>query len=179
MGVKLLCFFIDYIIKRPLTVAWTIPEFNGIVVISFKEISEFAKDYRWMKLIEVWQWIKNSLSSMNRIHGNNDSIDIGEMGSLVNTTSYHKKFCFSKYVIYYMMNHLDDWTVIDVNMRYQSGNIILYASIWYNNDWMRVCWQIKGDIIKFVQMSLNTVFAFSVHRMKQKVIGKYIYKSIT
>jgi len=36
----------------------------------------------------------------------------------------------------------------------------------------------KSDIIKFAQMSFNTVFAFSVHKIKWKVIGKYIYKSI-
>ena len=37
----------------------------------------------------------------------------------------------------------------------------------------------KGSIVEFVQISLNTVFAFSVHRMKQKTVGEYIYKSIT
>ena len=37
----------------------------------------------------------------------------------------------------------------------------------------------KDVIVEFVQMSLNTVFAFSVHRIKQKLIGEYIYKSIT
>ena len=36
----------------------------------------------------------------------------------------------------------------------------------------------KGNIIKFAQISLNTVFTFLVHKMKQKVIGKYIFKFI-
>jgi len=71
---------------------------------------------------------------MNRIHDDNDLIDIGEMGSLVNTVSYCKKFYFSRCDVYCMMNHFDDWTVIDMNVRYQSGNIVLYAGIQYNND---------------------------------------------
>ena len=116
--VKLLCFFINYIMKRPLTVAWTIPEFNGIVVISFEEFSEFTRDCRWIKLIGMWWWIKNSLNSMDKIHDDNNSIDIGEIDSLVNTTSYHKKFYFSKHDVYCMMNHLYDWTVVDINVRY-------------------------------------------------------------
>jgi len=66
---------------------------------------------------------------MDRIHDDNDSIDIGEMDSLVNTASYYKKFYFSRHDIYCMINCLDDWTVMDVNMRYQSGNIVLYAGI--------------------------------------------------
>ena len=123
--VKLLCFFINYIMKRPLTVAWTIPEFNGIVVISFEEFSEFTRDCRWIKLIGMWWWIKNSLNSMDKIHDNNNSIDIGEIDSLVNTTSYHKKFYFSKHDVYCMMNHLYDWTVVDINVRYWSGDIVL------------------------------------------------------
>jgi len=31
-------------VKKPLAVAWTIPEFDIIVVISFEEISEFSED---------------------------------------------------------------------------------------------------------------------------------------
>ena len=116
---------------------------------------------------------------MDRIHDDNNLIDIGEIGGLVNTISYYKKFCFSRCDVYCMMNCLDDWTVVDMSVRYWSGNIGLYTGIWYNNDWMWVCWQMKNSIIEFVQMSLNTVFAFSVHRMKQKLIGEYIYKSIT
>jgi len=37
----------------------------------------------------------------------------------------------------------------------------------------------KNGIVEFVQMSLNTVFAFSIYRIKQKLIGEYIYKFIT
>jgi len=33
-------------VKRLLATAWTIPEFNGIVVISFEEFSEFVRDCR-------------------------------------------------------------------------------------------------------------------------------------
>ena len=60
---------------------------------------------------------------MDRIHDDNNLIDIGEM------VSYYKKFCFSRHNIYCMMICLDNWTVIDINVRYQSGNIVLYAGI--------------------------------------------------
>ena len=61
---------------------------------------------------------------MDKICNNNDLIDIGKIGGLVNTISYHKKFCFSRHNVYYMMNHLDDWTIVDMNIRYQSSNIV-------------------------------------------------------
>ena len=62
---------------------------------------------------------------MDKIHDDNNSTDIGEIGGLVNTISYHKKFCFSKHDVYCMMNHLYDWTVVDINVRYWSGDIVL------------------------------------------------------
>ena len=71
---------------------------------------------------------------MNKICDDNNLIDIGEMGGLINTTSYCKKFCFSRCNIYYMMNCLNDWTVMDMNMKYQSGNMVFYAGIQYNNN---------------------------------------------
>ena len=53
---------------------------------------------------------------MNRIYNDNDLIDIREMNSLVNTTSYHKKFCFSRHDVYFIMNYLDNWTITDIVM---------------------------------------------------------------
>jgi len=82
-----------------------------------------------MKLIEYNNESKILLAVWIKIHDDNNLIDIGEMGGLVNTISYHKKFCFSRHNIYCMMICLDDWTVIDMNVRYQSGDIILYAGI--------------------------------------------------
>jgi len=79
---------------------------------------------------------QNSLSSIDKICDDNDSIDIEEIGGLINTTSYHKKFYFSRHNIYCMINCLDDWTVINVNMRYQSSNMVFYTDIQYNNDWI-------------------------------------------
>ena len=55
---------------------------------------------------------------MNRIHNDNDSTDIEKTDSLVNTTSYCGELYFSRYNIYNMMNYLDDWIVIDVDMSY-------------------------------------------------------------
>jgi len=42
--VKFLCFFINYIVERPLVAAWTIPKFDGIVAILLKGIPEFTKN---------------------------------------------------------------------------------------------------------------------------------------
>ena len=66
---------------------------------------------------------------MDGICDNDDLIDIGKIGGLVNTASYCKKFCSSRCNVYCTMNHLDNWTVMNISMRYQSGNIVLYASI--------------------------------------------------
>ena len=76
------------------------------------------------------------MNFMDRIFNDDDSTNIGKMEGLINTVSYHINFCFSRHNVYCMMNHFDDWTFINMDMRYQSGNVVLYASIQYNNDWV-------------------------------------------
>ena len=53
---------------------------------------------------------------MDGICDDKDSIHIGKIGSLINTTSYSKKSGFSRYDIYYMMYSLDDWIIVAMDM---------------------------------------------------------------
>ena len=87
---------------------WTIPELDRIIVIFDKKLPKFTENYRYMNLVRIQWWIKNSLSNMNRICDDNDSTGIGKTSSLVNTTSYCKELCFSIYDIYGIMNYFDN-----------------------------------------------------------------------
>jgi len=53
---------------------------------------------------------------MDEICDDEDSINIRETGSLINTTSYHKEFGFSRCNINYVMYYLDDWIVMDMDV---------------------------------------------------------------
>ena len=55
---------------------------------------------------------------MDRVYNNDNLIDVEKMDLLVDTISYCKKFCFGEYNIYCLMNHLDDWTVVNMNVSY-------------------------------------------------------------
>ena len=61
-----------------------------------------------MNLIGVYQRIKNSFDSVNRICDNHDSFDVGDIYSLIYTVSYNEEFYFSCYGVYYIMNYLND-----------------------------------------------------------------------
>ena len=44
MRSKFLCFFINYVMKGPFTLARTVPKFDGIVVILLEELSKFTRN---------------------------------------------------------------------------------------------------------------------------------------
>lgn len=64
----------------------TIPKFNGIVVVTFKKLSKFARNNSRTSLVWVRQRIKNSFSSMDRVYGYNNMINVKLLGGLVYTT---------------------------------------------------------------------------------------------
>ena len=76
---------------------------------------------------------------MDRVSDNNNLIDIRKIGLLVNTTSYCEKFCFGGCDIHCLMNHLDDWTIVNIDVSYQYDDLILYTGIQYNNYHMWIC----------------------------------------
>jgi len=55
---------------------------------------------------------------MDRITDDNDLTDVRKIHSLIDTTSYCKELCFSSYDIYSMINCLDNWVVVDMDMSY-------------------------------------------------------------
>ena len=80
------------------------------------------------------QQIKHFLCSIDRVHNNKDTFDVGKIGSLINIISYHKEFSFSSHNINCMVYSLDNWSVMDINMCYQYGNLILDTCICYYNN---------------------------------------------
>ena len=74
--IKFLYFFVDYIIESLLAMTWTVLKFDRITAIFNEEFPEFIRNERCMNLIRMQQWIKDSLSSVDWIHNNNDSIDV-------------------------------------------------------------------------------------------------------
>ena len=66
---------------------------------------------------------------MDRICDDNDSIDVGQISSLVNTTSDDEELNFSRYNVNSMIDYLDNWTIMDIDVCYQSSNLILYTYI--------------------------------------------------
>ena len=55
---------------------------------------------------------------MDRICDNNDSIDVRNMCSLNDATSYCKKFSFYRYDFNYIVYSFDDWVIVTVDVRY-------------------------------------------------------------
>jgi len=66
---------------------------------------------------------------MNKITDNNDLTNVGKIYSLVDTISYCEKLCFSSHDIYSMINCLNNWVVVDIDISHQSSDLILYTGI--------------------------------------------------
>ena len=148
--IKFLQFFINDSMKAPLIMAGTVPEFYSIVTTLFKEVSEFMWNSYWMNLIGVYQKIKNSFGSVNGICGNNDLFYFRNTCGFIYATSYSKEFCFGCCDVYCMINCLNDWTVIYMNMGDWGGDTILYAGICYNNDCIQLWWYLESGIFKIM-----------------------------
>ena len=89
--IELLHFFINWVIKSLFAITWTIPEFYGIIVIFGKEFSEFTGNWWSMSLKWVWQWIKYSFSSVDKVSNDNNLTNVRQLSSLVDATSDSKK----------------------------------------------------------------------------------------
>ena len=106
-----------------------------------------------MQLVRVQWRVENSLSSMDRITDDNDLTDVGKIHSLIDTTSYCKELCFSSYDVYSMMNCLDNWVVVDMDMSYWSSDLILYTGIQYNDCRLWICWYLKSNVVVDIDIS--------------------------
>ena len=148
--IKFLQFFINDGMKASFTITGTVPEFYSIITTLFKKVSEFIWNSCQINLIGVHWRIKNSFSSMNEICDDNNPFDVRDICDLIYTISYSEEFHFSCHNVYCIINCLDDWTVMYMNMGNWGSDMILYASICYNNDCIWVWWCLKSDIFKIM-----------------------------
>jgi len=58
--------------KRLFTITRIFPKFNWIIVIFGKEFSELSWNCCYMYLKQIWQRIKNSSYSVNRVHNDDN-----------------------------------------------------------------------------------------------------------
>jgi len=86
-----------------------------------------------MDLKRIQGWIKNFLGSIYEVCNNNDATDIRYTCSLINAISDSEELHFSKQDIYSIINYLDKRTVVNMNVCYWSGDLVLNACIRYNN----------------------------------------------
>jgi len=80
-------------------------------------------------LREVNRRVEDESCCMNRVSDDDDFQYFWKIGSLIDTTSNGEELSFSRCDVNYMMNHLDNGFVTDMNMSGGNGNIILDACI--------------------------------------------------
>ena len=119
--------------KSPLELARAFPKFNRISLAYSKKLPKFAKDGCCIDLIQMGFIIKYLFSCIDGVGDNNDFGNVFFAACLTNTTSHSKEFCFCAGDKGHVVNCLDQRVVIYVNVRDQCGNVLLDASIGYNN----------------------------------------------
>jgi len=87
---------------------------------------------------------------MDKTTDNNDLTDVRKTCSLIDTISYYKKLCFSSHDVYSIIDCLNNWIVVDIDVSYQSSDLILYTGIRYNNCRLQICQYLESNIIKIM-----------------------------
>jgi len=105
------------------------PKFNVVSLVGSKKLPKFIKDGRHVDLIWMELGIKYLLGHMNGVSDDDNFRDVFFAASLANTTSNSEKFCFCTGDKDRVMNRLNQRLVTYVDMRDQSGDVILDASI--------------------------------------------------
>ena len=106
-----------------------LPKFDMIVLEFSEKLPKFVKDDRCVNLIGMGLSIEYLLSRINGVGNDNDFRDVCFVASLVNATSNSEEFRFSAGDKGHVMNCFDQRLVVYVDMRDQSGNIILDTHI--------------------------------------------------
>jgi len=75
---------------------------------------------------------------------------VATTNSLVDTVSNGKELGFSSCDIDCIMDHLDNWFIIWINMWYWNSNIISYTGIGYNNGRVEVRECINSNVVKIM-----------------------------
>ena len=109
---------------------------------------------------------------MNSICDDDDFFNIGQVGGLIDATSNGEQFSFSRYDVHSMMDSLDNWSIMNINMCYGDSNLVLDTSIRYNKSIFWICEYLKRNIIKVIDMCFNAFVTLSICRMKGKTAKK-------
>ena len=120
-------------VKSPPESTRAFPKFDVISLAGSKKLSKFIKDGRHVDLIWMGLGIEYFLGCMNGVSDDNDFRDVFFAVSLANTTSNSEKFCFCAGDKGRVMDRLDQRLVTYVDVRDQSGDVVLNASIGYHN----------------------------------------------
>ena len=104
--------------KGPIAVTRAFPKFNGIVLMSHEEFTQFLEDRHSMNLIRMRRWVKNSFGCMDCISDNSNLGDVFAVYGIINTAPNSKQLCFSTCDMNYMMEDFGDGTIMNVCMQY-------------------------------------------------------------
>ena len=126
--------------KQPLLFTRAVPKFNMIARILWKEFSKFLKYCSWVNLIRVNWRVEDLLGSMKGVCDNHYMIDIGIGDCLIYFTLYSKQFSFGCNNVDSSVLGFDDRFIEEMNMWYQSGNVIFDTGIRHNNCWWEIGW---------------------------------------
>jgi len=70
----------------------TLPEFDGVVLMSKEELSKFNEYGYWMNLKGVWRWVKDFSGCKNEISDDDNLGNVIMIWGLVDTTPHGEKF---------------------------------------------------------------------------------------
>jgi len=84
-----------------------------------------------MNLKEMQRIVEKFSIRINEICDNYNFPDTLKISNLIYAISYSEQFGFSSCNINCIMDHFNDLFVININMRDEGGNLILYAGISY------------------------------------------------
>ena len=124
--------FVDILIKSLFEATRAFPKFNGIFMIFVKEMTQFAKNGRRVRLEWMRFAVKYFLRSMDGISDNDDFWHVFFNAGLIDAASNSEQFCFHACYECCVMNYFDERMIGWMYVRYRSSNIVLDASICYD-----------------------------------------------
>ena len=132
-----------------------------------------------MDLIRVRSAVEDFLCSMDGIRYDDDFGHVGDIASLINATSYCKKFCLCASDKGSVVDSFDKRTIVGVDMRDGCGNIVFDARIRYNKGCLGFQRATKNHFVEFMTTNVVTIFCFFDDRNERKSVRKDVRDTIT
>ena len=136
---ELFSFLIHHLMKWPIAMTWTLPEFNWVIGTEKKELPEFIWNKYRIYLERIKKRIKNSFYSINRICDDNNFKNPRNIDGFVDSTSNSKKFSFSRGNVYHVVQSSNNRFFMDINVSNGDCYVVLDTSI-RNNKSIRMIW---------------------------------------